>query len=232
MKRDHSLQDDARLARPPYSVGGGRRLDLGDSALTQVGGNFADDRPGLARALILETFIRALLVLVLAVVTFMLYEYSRYDTLTISERGIKFPIALAPGLLFRRKRTWDDIADILLGSMVLHDKKGAYEYDLETAKDRKKLFIYFKSGGHATIDLNRMPKESVEKLFSAVESWCITSSRVPPPAKQRQPKKLSQKQLDAISYTQMWEEELQSHFRPLISCPWKKGRKSRTGAIR
>jgi tRNA A-37 threonylcarbamoyl transferase component Bud32 len=180
-------------------------------------------------AIVMETFIRALLLLVFAVLAFMLYEYSRYDILVISEKGIKFPIAMAPGLLFRRRRPWEDVANILLGSMLMHDKKGAYEYDLEAARDRKKLFIYFKSGGHATIDMNRMPKESVEKLFSAVESWCLSSSRVPPPTKPRQPKKLTQTQLDNLSYTQMWEEELQSHFSATNFVPLEKGRQLKDG---
>ena len=117
----------------------------------------------------------------------------------------------------------------------MQDKKGTYEYDLEEAKDKKRLFIYFKSGGHVSLDLNRMPKKSADILFRAIESWCISFSRTPVPNSTNRsfghaplpPDK--PKELRVASFTQMWEDEMQMHSRPLISCLYPKGRSLQTG---
>ena len=163
--------------------------------------------------LVMETFFRCICLLLLGFLTFLLAEICRHDRLVISKDGISFPVFLAPDLLFRRKRTWDDIGNIMLGAMLRQDKKGVYEYELEEAKDKRKLFMYFKSGGHVCLDLTKMPKRNQEKLFQAIEDWCISCSRAPQTGQMREVRKrLTAKKDEAVSYTRLWEEQLESYF--------------------
>ncbi len=168
--------------------------------------------------IITETFIRMTTILLLGVMTYLTCELARHDFLSLSEDYMTFPVFLAPDLLFKRKRSWDDIGNVLLGAMLLQDRKGTYEYDLEEAKDKKRLFIYFKSGGHVSLDLNRMPKKSVDTLFRAIESWCISFSRTPVPSSKNRsighaplPAEIP-KELRVATFTQMWEDEMMMHF--------------------
>lgn len=171
-------------------------------------------------AVIMEVSLRALAVVGLAFVAYLAHELTRDDQLLLTKSGMSFPLGLAPDLLFRRERSWDDIGNILLGAMLLEDRKGTYEYELEEAKDKKKLFIYFRSGGHVTLDLSKMPKPSIEKLFHSIEAWCIACARSPQITEKSEKKK--NKKFEALSYTKMWEEELHAHFSTTNFVPLEK----------
>lgn len=177
----------------------------------------------LSQALVLETFLRCVVLLLLGFLTFLLSEAARHDSLVISKEGMSFPVLLAPDLLFRRKRRWDDIANILIGSMLLSDRKGTYEYELENSKDKAKLFIYFKSGGHVALDLKRMSKKNVDKLFGCLETWCMSMSRSPQmrdaPGRLLEVKRSE----EALSYTRLWEEQLERNFSATNFVPLEKG---------
>lgn len=175
--------------------------------------------------LVMETFIRCVCLLLLGFLTFLLAEVLRHDRLVISKDGLSFPVFLAPDLLFRRKRTWDDIGNIMLGAMLLHDRKGAYEYELEEAKDKRKLFMYFKSGGHVCLDLTKMPKNNQERLFQAIESWCISCSRSPQSAQMRKLVGETKSKEEALTYTRLWEEQLESYFSHTNFVPLERGEK-------
>jgi len=182
-----------------------------------------------ATFVVLETFMRAIAVLFLAFCAYLTYELGRHERLVLSDDSISFPLVLSPDLLFRNKRQLDDIGNVLLGAMLLEDRKGTYEYDLEEAKDKKKLFIYFKSGGHVSLDLNKMTKESMEKIFQAVEAWCIDCNRIPPaslPDKKKSPKPV---ELEDLTPTRMWEDELQAHFSATNFVPLEKGKELQGG---
>lgn len=182
-------------------------------------------------ALILEVFIRCVAVLLLGFLAFVMSEVGRHDCLILTKDGMSFPLMLAPDLLFRRKRGWDDIGNILLGAMLLEDKKGTYEYELEEAKDKKKMFIYFKSGGHVTLDLSRMPKKSVERLFLAIEAWCIECARSPQLHDRNKNPVVKPIKKEKMSYTELWEEELHSHFSATTFVPLEKGQSLQSGRL-
>ncbi len=166
-------------------------------------------------------------------------DIAKRISIKVCDEGITFPYMFKPDMLFRPMRPWSDIANILLGSMLLNDSKGAYEFDLEKATDSRKLFVYFKSGGHATIDLNRMSKRGAELLFVALESWCLEFSRSPQLrlgdnsddsrfiAKQANPEKEIPQ-----SFTELWEQEMQDHFSATNFVPLKKGKLLKSGRLR
>lgn len=184
-----------------------------------------------ATLMVIEVFVRAVALLILGFCCYISFEVARNDILVISDDGMRFPLLLSPDLLFRPRRNWDDVGNILIGAMLLEDKRGTYEYELEETKDKKKLFIYFKSGGHVALDLNKMPRESVERIFKAVEDWCIACTRVPQASTKERGKKRSDKgqKNQALTYTQMWEDELQSHFSATNFVPLEKGSSLQSG---
>lgn len=198
--------------------------------------------------LVLETFFRCIALLLLGFLTFLLAEICRHDRLVISKDGLSFPVFLAPDLLFRRKRSWDDIGNIMIGAMLMHDRKGSYEYELEESKDKRKLFMYFKSGGHVCLDLTKMPKKNQERLFQAIESWCISCHRAPQPAhikgaknwiedisagetsgsvknKHAQANTAKNARNTELTYTRLWEEQLESYFSHTNFVPLERGEK-------
>jgi len=179
-----------------------------------------------ATLIVLETFMRAVALLLLAIFFYLTFEIGRNERVVFGDKYVVFPLFLAPNLLFRRKRSMDDINNVLLGAMLLEDKKGTYEYELERAKDKKRLFIYFKSGGHVALDLNKMPRASVEMLFKRMENFCIECSRAPKPDANRSTKKAKAKAAampKALTYTQMWEDDMNAHFSATNFVPLEKG---------
>lgn len=165
------------------------------------------------------------------------------NLIRLTPEGIAFPSSFAPDLLFRQSRGWNDIAGVLLGTMFVEGKKGIYEYELESAKNKRKVFIYFKSGGHAAIDLTCLTKEDSEKLFLAIESWCLDFSRAPIPRQkleehndsfgknQQNSGKEAALELPQ-TYTELWEQEMQDHFSATNFIPLKKGDTIQEGRFR
>lgn len=155
--------------------------------------------------------------------------------ITIREDGIQFPFMFGPDLLFRPMREWSDIAHVLIGSLSAR-APGAYEFELEKEDDsRHKIFIYFKSGGHAYIDLRRMSQKGYELLFVALEPYCIDFHRSP---QLRQERKDNSKQLKPqteelpVSFTELWEQEMQDHFSATNFVPLRKGNLLRNGRLK
>lgn len=190
--------------------------------------------PMSSSLIMFEICLRALILLILAFLVYVVSESGRHDVIVLSRNGLNFPLAFAASLLFRPKRSWSDIGSILLGAMLVADRTGDYEYELEQAKDKKKLFIYFKSGGHVGLDLNCMSTYAMERLFVAIESWCITYARSPQPFNSKKLASISKVgNLSAKnpSYTQLWDEELQAHFSATNFVPLEKGMKLQNGRI-
>jgi tRNA A-37 threonylcarbamoyl transferase component Bud32 len=155
----------------------------------------------------------------------------------IQDDGIQFPYMFGPDLLFRTKREWGDIAHVLIGSLSGR-VPGAYEFELEKESDtRHKVFIYFKSGGHAYIDLRRMSKKGHELIFIALEPYCIDYHRAPQLRQNRDEKRFVAGQQQASSeppqsFTELWEQEMQDHFSATNFVPLKKGKLLRGGRFR
>lgn len=155
--------------------------------------------------------------------------------ITIREDGIQFPFMFGPDLLFRPMRKWSDIAHVLIGSLSAR-APGSYEFELEKEEDtRHKIFIYFKSGGHAYIDLKRMSQKGYELLFVALEPYCIDFHRSPQLHQEREGNgKQLKPQTDELpaSFTELWEQEMQDHFSATNFVPLRKGKFLRNGRLK
>ncbi|HEY9772176.1 MAG TPA: serine/threonine-protein kinase [Planktothrix sp.] len=192
-------------------------------------------QPGLPHAtlIVVETFLRAVGVLLCLVFAFLSYELARNDHLSIGKNSINLPLFMAPAMLFRLRRSWGDVANVCIGAMLRQDKKGYYEYELESTSHKRMLFIYFKSGGHAAIDLTKIPRKTEEIIFKAIEPYCLTTSRTPSGKLARSKRKqgANQEAAPPATYTQLWEDELQAHFSATNFVPLEKGDKLQSGKI-
>jgi len=160
--------------------------------------------------------------------------FAGHLSIEVSDEGLRFPALFGPDLLFRHFRRWDDVANILMGSRLLDYGKSSYEYEMETPGSDQRIFIYFKSGGHAALDLRRMSKKGQTRLFVAIESFCLDFSRSPIASTEEesdaQPK-LEKFELPQ-SYTEIWEQELQDSFSATKFVPLAKGSFLQEGKFR
>ncbi len=175
-----------------------------------------------------------------SITTFLILEkhLANQVSIVLTEDGITFPFTFKPDLLFRPHREWCDIAHVLVGSMILREPKGAYEFELEKDKDSRKIFVYFKSGGHAYIDLKRMSKKGAELLFVALESHCLNFSRSPQlrTADDDERRFIARQQTESErelpkSFTELWEQEMQDHFSATNFVPLRKGKLLKSGRL-
>jgi tRNA A-37 threonylcarbamoyl transferase component Bud32 len=133
--------------------------------------------------------------------------------------GIKFPFHLMPSLLFRTTRRWNDI-----GAVMVVDKEGP-DYFEQSDYDSKELVIHFNSGGHVKLSLAAISLPDLEKFFRASKQWGSTAVFAPELIDMKrklfsgpaQPKQL-------LSFTTLWEEEMQQHFTTTNFVPLDRGR--------
>ncbi|MBZ0189710.1 MAG: protein kinase [Candidatus Obscuribacterales bacterium] len=150
-------------------------------------------------------------------------------SIVVTEEGLNFPAIFGPDLLYRRQRSWSDIANILMGTRLLDYGKSSYEYEMEAKASSQRVFIYFKSGGHAAIDLKHLNKEGQAKLFVAIESHCLDFSRSPLSQNEddKHEDNPERRNIDKFeipqSYTEIWEQEMQDHFSATNFVPLAKG---------
>lgn len=171
-----------------------------------------------------------LTMLVLAGLAFYLLQDKLRESISIliSDEGINFPYSFGPDLLFRRRRTWDDVATVTLGLLGAMKHKQFYENDLEESKNTNLMVIHFRSGGHATIDLSRLSQKGRRHLMFNIDDKIIDYSRSPLPRVTDSndfmaPKPLPEAEAKAKSFTELWEEDMQDQFSATNFVPLEKG---------
>ena len=169
---------------------------------------------------------------------YILRRFSSWFAFRIDADGLEFPVFFNADLLFRRRREWSDIGSVILGSMLSNNKRETFEDELEEAAEKKKLIIYFKSGGHASINLSHLSRDGAEKLFLALESSCMQFSRSPLQRLEEDEKKFKGSDQSKVqrdeprNFTELWEQDMQDHFSATNFVPLKKGTVLRDGRFR
>jgi len=141
------------------------------------------------------------------------------NRIVMRPEGIRFPFHLVPSLLGRRFRKWNDI-----GAVMVVDKEGP-DYFEQSDYDSKELVIHFNSGGHVKLSMAAIALPDLEKFFRASKSWGSTAVFAPELIDMK--RKLfsgpaQTKQL--LSFTTIWEEEMQQHFTTTNFVPLDRGR--------
>jgi tRNA A-37 threonylcarbamoyl transferase component Bud32 len=172
----------------------GRGLD----SLSPAGGNFWHRliSPEVLESLRQEQSTVPLILLLFSAISALLAIKLAERKLTMDSRGIKFPTGMLPDLDLRGRRKWQDVA-----ALAMSVKKNE-----EAAES---INVYFKSGGRASLQTARLSLKDLEQLFAAIEQFA--------PQVKPAPELLTFRHRifnvpTAPSFTNLWEEELHSHF--------------------
>ncbi|CAN5712261.1 hypothetical protein BH10CYA1_BH10CYA1_06600 [soil metagenome] len=146
------------------------------------------------------------------------------DRVVVSKEGLSFPLFMMPKLRFRRERHWNDLV--------------AAQVQLDTSKPQAKnlavcglLSLFFRSGGHITLDVSKVAKSELEQFLLAIEVWGQNCKRTPELVEFQNGLQNQSRGID-FSYTQMWEEELSRRFSATSFVPLEPDRKLQDGRIK
>lgn len=116
--------------------------------------------------------------------------------LIVNADGLQFPTGMLPELDWRRRRKWRDLSAIGLSGQ-------------GTESAPRTIQIYFGSGGKAQLLTGRLTPKDLEQFFLALDEHAPQVTRSPDLVAFRH--ELFNSSRDP-SYTQLWEDELNSHF--------------------
>lgn len=148
------------------------------------------------------------------------------NRIVLRPEGIRFPFHLIPSLLFRRMRKWTDI-----GAVMVVDREGP-DYFEQSDYDSKELVIHFNSGGHVKLQMNAISLPDLEKFFRASKNWGSTAVFAPELIEMKRKLFSGPTQTKQISFTTIWEEEMQQHFTTTNFVPLDRGRVLQNGRFK
>lgn len=158
------------------------------------------------------------MLLAFAAISMLLAFAGRDKRLKISSRRLDFPKGMAPSLGFQLSRPWTELITL----------------DLEKAsvKDPQKsraLILQFKPNGKAKIYPERFTQKELELFFDSMDRFAAHCAKSPEVVALRH-KLLSEQK--AGSFTQVWEEEMSSHFAATNFVALSPGSLLQTGKIK
>lgn len=155
------------------------------------------------------------------------------DQIYITTSGITFPLHLSIPLRFRRARDWQEISHVTY--LQVPDNPHTKEQDNRHAKKQGlsgKLAIFFRTGEHVELDANAFNRSEFEKFLLALEVLG-DSVRVEDDVKQlRQSLRSENEELGELSFTQVWERELESRFHATVFVPLEPGTTLQNGRLK
>lgn len=158
------------------------------------------------------------------VVAIVLAAICEDDRIIVSREGFSFPLFMMPKLRFRRERMWTD----LITAQVQLDTSKPLTKDVASCG---LLSLFFRSGGHTTVDLSTFEKSELEQFLLAIEVWGQNCKRTPELIEFQNNLQNQSRGID-VSYTQMWEEELSRRFSATSFVPLEPDRKLQNGRIK
>jgi tRNA A-37 threonylcarbamoyl transferase component Bud32 len=138
------------------------------------------------------------------------------DRIYLDRSGMSFPIYMLPKLGFRRHRTWEEL-------------KEADWRPLSAQHNR--LFLSFGSGGKAILDERIFSKSDLEQLLIAIELWGKQCSRSANLLEYQYRLQNENKGLPGLSYTQIWDEEMNRRFSNTTYVPHEPGNRLCDGRL-
>lgn len=161
------------------------------------------------------------------------------DQIYITSSGVTFPLHLSIPLRFRRARHWQEISHVTyLPSAEVQEKPHnsvGKEQDNRLGKKQElsgKLAIFFRTGEHVQLDANAFNRGEFEKFLLALEVLG-DSVRVEDDVKQlRQSLRAENEELGELSFTQVWERELESRFHATVFVPLEPGTTLQNGRLK
>ncbi len=143
------------------------------------------------------------------------------DSLLVSKEGLAFPSRMLYRLGFRGGRHWQDLQ---AATVQLAPDSG------KTPKGQINLF--FKSGGATSIKIDKMSQSDLEQFLLAIEIWGVNCERSPELIQFQDQYQNENRGVEALSYTQMWEEELSRRFSSTSFVPLEPEHKLKNGSMK
>lgn len=143
------------------------------------------------------------------------------DVLLVSKEGIAFPLRMLHRLGFRRARHWSDLASATV--QLTHDSG---------QQPKGNINLFFRSGGAASINIDKLTANDLEQLLLAVEIWGNNCQRSPELIQFHNQYQNDNRGVESLSYTQMWEEELSRRFASTSFVPLEPGHSLKKGGLK
>lgn len=156
------------------------------------------------------------------------------DQISITTSGITFPLHLSMTLRFRRARDWQEISHVTyLPDSGTRETKFNAEHRKPPEKHLSgRLAIFFRSGEHVHLNANAFNRSEFEKFLLALEVLG-DSVRVEDEVKElRQSLRAENEELGELSFTQVWERELESRFHATVFVPLEPGTTLQNGRLK
>ncbi|MBZ0185136.1 MAG: serine/threonine protein kinase [Candidatus Obscuribacterales bacterium] len=151
----------------------------------------------------------------------MLSRLTDKTNLIIDKNGIQLPLLISNPAVSGKYIPWTALSRIDIDSSEKSDWK------------ERRLVLFRTSGGPIMIDMFRFAPEDVEKMLMSFELWS-ESCEISPEISviKAGVKQLADKEKgEGMSYTSMWEEELQRRYCPTSFLPIQPGRTLKNGSI-
>lgn len=156
---------------------------------------------------------------VLALTSIGLANYLSDSSIGLNSDLIRFPVSCLLTLKGRRERLWSDLKHVTVISI-----------DVSATKSR--LLLHYQSGGYASLNLNILKPDEQEQLLLSIETratYATKSSEFETLLDSVHNEKLNAGEL---SFTQIWETDMNRHFSPVAFIPLEPGYVSATGKLK
>ena len=133
------------------------------------------------------------------------------DRLFITKEGISFPLRFLPKLAFKRTKFWEDL------------------HEVDYISSANYLILKFKSLSLISLNLNLLAKEELEKFLLSIEMWGKNVKLSPAFIEFQESTKTNNSH--SLTYTKMWEDELNRRFSNTAFIPLDPGAKLKQGKL-
>lgn len=140
------------------------------------------------------------------------------NSVVVNRRGISLPLAFIWTVGWHRQIPWSAVLNVRLVDVD----------DLQQAKVQLRL----KSGRCATVKVSRIGLKDLEKILLAVEVWATGAQKDASVLETLNAISSGHARIGELSYTRMWEDELNTRFSSVAYVPLEPGACLKNGALK
>jgi hypothetical protein len=142
----------------------------------------------------------------------------RDNTLEIGESGIKVPVRFILHTLGRRRLSWNQLKSV------------AFQTDRKISVDPEDMCFFFKGLSCVPLRMDGFDRDDIPKIMLAVQAYAPTTPFLP---ELDQIKGLVKQNASIpMSFTKLWEEELNNRFGSTIFVPMEAGHELQSGRVK
>jgi tRNA A-37 threonylcarbamoyl transferase component Bud32 len=143
----------------------------------------------------------------------------------ITSCGIQFPLRLLFELRWRLKRPWTEMQELRFAKGVA----GSGKY--YSSEEPDLMIVPFIDGGTLALELAAFKREDLQNFILAVQSYVPNLPISPPLSEVRLGITADSTAQKALSFTQIWEDDMSSRFGSTVFVPLEPGQKLQNGAL-